>query len=62
MSPASDRGLDSDGRGQTWLRWHGQPVTDLAATLADVDDVDAVLVNDANAVDERLPLSAQSTQ
>jgi putative Mg2+ transporter-C (MgtC) family protein len=35
------------------LQVHGrQPVNDLAATLSDIDDVDAVLVNDANAVDE----------
>jgi putative Mg2+ transporter-C (MgtC) family protein len=33
------------------LHVHGrQPVNDLAATLSDIDDVDAVLVNDANAV------------
>lgn len=35
------------------LQVHGrQPVNDLAAILSDVDDVDAVLVNDANAVSE----------
>ena len=38
---------------QVTLQVHGrQPATDLAATLADIDDVDAVLVNDANAIDE----------
>jgi putative Mg2+ transporter-C (MgtC) family protein len=38
---------------QVTLQVHGkQRVTDLAATLADIDDVDAVLVNDANAIDE----------
>jgi putative Mg2+ transporter-C (MgtC) family protein len=35
------------------LQVHGkQPVNDLAAALSDVRDVDAVLVNDANAIDE----------
>jgi putative Mg2+ transporter-C (MgtC) family protein len=35
------------------LQVHGkQPVNELAATLSDLDDVDAVLVNDANAIDE----------
>jgi putative Mg2+ transporter-C (MgtC) family protein len=35
------------------LQVHGrQPVNDLAITLSDLDDVDAVLVNDANAIDE----------
>ena len=35
------------------LQVHGrQPVNDLAATLSDIDDVDAVLVDDANAIDE----------
>lgn len=38
---------------QVTLQVHGkQPVTDLAATLADIDNVDAVLVNDANAIDQ----------
>lgn len=38
---------------EVMLQVHGkQPVNDLAALLSDVDDVDAVLVNDANAVDE----------
>jgi hypothetical protein len=35
------------------LQVHGkQPVNDLATILSGIDDVDAVLVNDANAVDE----------
>ena len=35
------------------LQVHGrQPVNELAAALSDIDDVDAVLVNDANAIDE----------
>jgi putative Mg2+ transporter-C (MgtC) family protein len=35
------------------LQVHGrQPVNGLAAALSDIDDVDAVLVNDANAIDE----------
>jgi putative Mg2+ transporter-C (MgtC) family protein len=44
------------GRGplvEVTLQVHGrQPVTDLAAALSDVSDVDAVLVDDANAIDE----------
>jgi hypothetical protein len=48
---------------QVTLQVHGrQLVTDLAATLADIGEVDAVLVNDANAIDERLPLPARSRQ
>jgi putative Mg2+ transporter-C (MgtC) family protein len=36
---------------EVMLQVHGkQPVNDLAAILSDMDDVDAVLVNDANAV------------
>lgn len=36
---------------EVMLQVHGkQPVNDLAAVLSDIDDVDAVLVNDANAV------------
>jgi acetolactate synthase regulatory subunit len=35
------------------IQVHGrQPVNDLAAVLSDIDDVDAVLVNDANIVHE----------
>ena len=38
---------------EVMLQVHGkQPVNDLAALLSDIDDVDAVLVSDANAVDE----------
>jgi putative Mg2+ transporter-C (MgtC) family protein len=38
---------------EVMLQVHGkQPVNDLAAILSDIDDVDAVLINDANAVDE----------
>jgi hypothetical protein len=38
---------------EVMLQVHGkQPVNDLATIVSGIDDVDAVLVNDANAVDE----------
>lgn len=46
-------GADGDRKPlvEVTLQVHGrQPVNDLATTLSDIEDVDAVLVNDANAV------------
>jgi putative Mg2+ transporter-C (MgtC) family protein len=49
-------GAGVPGRGplvEVTLQVHGrQPVSDLAAALSDVSDVNAVLVDDANAIDE----------
>jgi putative Mg2+ transporter-C (MgtC) family protein len=45
--------LDGKPLVEVTLQVHGrQPVNDLAAALSDVSDVDAVLVNDANAIGE----------
>jgi putative Mg2+ transporter-C (MgtC) family protein len=51
--PDGDHGQRRRAVVQVTLHVHGrQPVTELAAALSDLPDVDAVLATDANAVDE----------